>query len=101
MNVAGKNKVTFTLMYDELLERRLGIYEHVVHVDPGQLVRDLRVEVNIHESRDITYLRVPPLRNDIMNAIIVQEGKHAVHFTTFGRFSHDFDRIVKIIYYYP
>ncbi|XP_069689635.1 inter-alpha-trypsin inhibitor heavy chain H4-like isoform X2 [Periplaneta americana] len=62
VNVEPKKKVTFNLTYEELLSRKLGTYKHVINLDPGQIVRDLSVEVRINESADITTLNVPALR---------------------------------------
>ena len=42
----------------ELLERRLGVYSHKINVHPGYPVRDLLVDVTIHETRDINVLEV-------------------------------------------
>ncbi|KAM4677923.1 inter-alpha-trypsin inhibitor heavy chain H5 isoform 2-T2 [Discoglossus pictus] len=61
--IPGRNKAVFLLMYEELLQRRLGVYEHFISVRPQQLVGRLHVEVNILESSGITYLEVPPLQN--------------------------------------
>ena len=69
INVEGRSKVIFTMNYQELLERRRGLYEHVTHIDPGQVVRDLKVEIFIQESREITFLNVPPLRRGVANRI--------------------------------
>ncbi|XP_069689616.1 inter-alpha-trypsin inhibitor heavy chain H4-like isoform X2 [Periplaneta americana] len=62
VNVEPQKKVTFNLTYEELLSRKLGTYKHVINLDPGQIVRDLSVEVHINESADITTLNVPALR---------------------------------------
>ncbi|OWF55795.1 inter-alpha-trypsin inhibitor heavy chain H3-like isoform X2 [Mizuhopecten yessoensis] len=64
VNIAGLNSVTFNLTYQNLLRRNHGTYEHVIYIDPGQVVDDLRIDVAIQESRAITYIKVPPLRND-------------------------------------
>ncbi|KAK1166964.1 inter-alpha-trypsin inhibitor heavy chain H5-like [Acipenser oxyrinchus oxyrinchus] len=62
-SIPGKNKATFLLAYEELLQRRLGKYEHVTSVRPQQLVSKLSVEVNIVEHSEITYFETPQLRN--------------------------------------
>lgn len=64
INVAALSNVTFELHYQELLRRRLGTYEHVVYVNPKQPVKDLKIVVQITESREITYFHVPPLRKE-------------------------------------
>ena len=37
-SIEPSEKVIFRLTYDELLERSLGLYEHTIHVQPGQIV---------------------------------------------------------------
>lgn len=37
LNVEAQNKVSFNLTYEELLTRKLGQYEHVVTLNPGQV----------------------------------------------------------------
>ncbi|XP_028810492.1 inter-alpha-trypsin inhibitor heavy chain H5 [Denticeps clupeoides] len=61
--VPGKNRAIFLLTYEELLQRRLGHYEHVTSVRPMQLVSRLRVETIIVDHSPITHLEVLPLRN--------------------------------------
>ncbi|XP_053319682.1 inter-alpha-trypsin inhibitor heavy chain H5 [Spea bombifrons] len=61
--IPGRNKAVFLLMYEELLQRRLGMYEHAISVRPQQLVGRLMVEVNIVENSGITSLEVPPFQN--------------------------------------
>ena len=69
VNIAAESRVQFTLVYDELLSRRRGLYEHVINIDPGQPVRDLQVKVNIIESQPIVYLHVPEIRELHENAV--------------------------------
>ena len=57
---------TFNLTYQELLERVYGEYEHIIYIDPGQIIEDFQIDVSIQESREITKVSVPPLRNDII-----------------------------------
>ncbi|KAM5144234.1 inter-alpha-trypsin inhibitor heavy chain H5 isoform 2-T2 [Callospermophilus lateralis] len=61
--IPSKDKAIFLLSYEELLQRRLGKYEHVISVRPQQLVGRLNVEVNVLERSGITSLEVPPLHN--------------------------------------
>ncbi|KAG9489883.1 hypothetical protein GDO78_005678 [Eleutherodactylus coqui] len=61
--IPGRNKAVFLLKYEELLQRRLGVYEHAISVRPLQLVGNLLVEVNILETSGITFLEVLPLQN--------------------------------------
>ncbi|KAG7456279.1 hypothetical protein MATL_G00250050 [Megalops atlanticus] len=62
-SVPGKNRAVFLLTYEELLQRRLGKYEHVTSLRPLQLVSRLLVDVTIVDRSEITGLEVLPLRN--------------------------------------
>jgi len=68
VNVEPQKKVNFKLTYEELLSRRLGTYRHVINLDPGQIVNDLKVTTRIEESSNITTLKVPALKmsNEIL-----------------------------------
>lgn len=61
-SIPGGKRAVFLLEYEELLQRRLGRYEHVTGLRPLQLVRHLRVEVTIVDHLPITVLEVLPLR---------------------------------------
>ncbi|XP_072529619.1 inter-alpha-trypsin inhibitor heavy chain H5 [Salminus brasiliensis] len=63
VTIPGRNRAIFLLTYEELLQRRLGYYEHVTSVRPMQLVSKLSVGVTIVEHSRIKYLEVRPLRN--------------------------------------
>ncbi|XP_051547266.1 inter-alpha-trypsin inhibitor heavy chain H5-like [Myxocyprinus asiaticus] len=63
VTIPGRNRAVFLLTYEELLQRRLGHYEHMTSVRPMQLVSRLSVGVTIVEHSRITYLEVLPLRN--------------------------------------
>ena len=69
VNIAAGSRVVYTLIYDELLARRRSLYQHVINIDPRQTVSDLQVKVNILESRPITVLQVPDVREMHENAI--------------------------------
>ena len=43
VTVAAGSKVTFELTYEELLKRRLGKYELLIHARPMQPVEDFKV----------------------------------------------------------
>ncbi|XP_056311489.1 inter-alpha-trypsin inhibitor heavy chain H5 [Danio aesculapii] len=63
VTIPGRNRAVFLLTYEELLQRRLGRYEHVTSIRPMQLVSRLSVGVTIVEHSRITYLDVLPLQN--------------------------------------
>ncbi|XP_063224499.1 inter-alpha-trypsin inhibitor heavy chain H4-like isoform X2 [Bacillus rossius redtenbacheri] len=83
VNVEPQSKVTFNLTYEELLTRRLGTYNHVINLYPGQVVRDLQVDVFIKEARNITVLRIPELQSG--NEIDPEEDKKANPLATVER----------------
>ncbi|KAF3859377.1 hypothetical protein F7725_021776 [Dissostichus mawsoni] len=62
-SIPGRNRAVFLLTYEELLQRRLGRYEHVTSLRPLQLVSRLSLDVTIVDHSPITHLQVLPLRN--------------------------------------
>lgn len=62
-DIPGRNRAVFLLTYEELLQRRLGRYEHVTSLRPMQLVSRLSLDVTIVDHSPITDLQVLPLRN--------------------------------------
>ncbi|XP_076578158.1 inter-alpha-trypsin inhibitor heavy chain H5 [Chaetodon auriga] len=62
-SIPGRNRAVFLLTYEELLQRRLGRYEHVTSLRPMQLVSRLSLDVTIVDHSPITDLQVLPLRN--------------------------------------
>ncbi|XP_047430658.1 inter-alpha-trypsin inhibitor heavy chain H5 [Mugil cephalus] len=63
VKIPGRNRAVFLLTYEELLQRRLGRYEHVTSLRPMQLVSRLTLDVTIVDHSPITDLEVLPLRN--------------------------------------
>ncbi|KAM7378496.1 hypothetical protein PAMA_013414 [Pampus argenteus] len=66
--IPGRNRAVFLLTYEELLQRRLGRYEHVTILRPMQLVSRLSLDVTIVDHSTITDLQVLPLRNGRSNS---------------------------------
>ena len=62
MNLEAAGKLTFTLTYEELLKRVNSKYEHIIHVQPGQPVKDYRIDVFINESLPLKNVFVPKLK---------------------------------------
>lgn len=63
VNVEPRSKIVFNLTYEELLIRKHGRYEMVINLHPGQLVKDLSVDVNINETQKLVNVRTPGLRS--------------------------------------
>ncbi|XP_014677398.1 PREDICTED: inter-alpha-trypsin inhibitor heavy chain H4-like, partial [Priapulus caudatus] len=68
VNVPARSSIACRLQYEELLERRLGTYHHVLDMKPGQIAPDYRVDVYIEESQPVVLLEMPKLRT--RNAIL-------------------------------
>ncbi|KAL7837186.1 hypothetical protein SRHO_G00268970 [Serrasalmus rhombeus] len=56
VNIAAKSNVTFTLTYEELLQRHFGKYEIVIRVTPKQLVQHFEIAADIYEPQGIAFL---------------------------------------------
>uniref|UniRef100_A0A672GA94 Inter-alpha-trypsin inhibitor heavy chain 5 n=1 Tax=Salarias fasciatus TaxID=181472 RepID=A0A672GA94_SALFA len=69
-SIPGRNRAVFLLTYEQLLQRRLGRYEHVTSLRPLQLVSRLGLEVTIVDHSAITDLEVLPLRNGRSNGAL-------------------------------
>uniref|UniRef100_A0A224XMT6 Putative inter-alpha-trypsin inhibitor heavy chain h3 isoform x2 n=1 Tax=Panstrongylus lignarius TaxID=156445 RepID=A0A224XMT6_9HEMI len=92
VNVEALGKIKFTLKYEELLQRTLGIYKQVINLNPGQTVRDLQVNVYITESSNIKSLFVPEIKvtneietdekeNKIVNITRPSDNKAVIHYS--------------------
>ncbi|CAH2099705.1 unnamed protein product [Euphydryas editha] len=62
VNVEPNTEAMFNLTYEELLVRRIGVYNHAINLHPGALVPKMEVIVHIKESQKISVLRVPEVR---------------------------------------
>ncbi|KAM3914564.1 inter-alpha-trypsin inhibitor heavy chain H3-like isoform 2-T2 [Leptodactylus fuscus] len=71
VNVAPASKVTFELVYEEMLKRHLGKYEMFIKVQPKNLVKSFQIEVDIHEPQGISFLdaKASFINNDLLPAI--------------------------------
>ncbi|XP_077308313.1 inter-alpha-trypsin inhibitor heavy chain H3-like isoform X1 [Lithobates pipiens] len=71
VNVAAKSKVTFELVYEEMLKRHLGNYKMFIKVQPKTLVKNFQITVDIHEPQGISFLDANAsfITNDLQPAI--------------------------------
>ncbi|XP_071983886.1 inter-alpha-trypsin inhibitor heavy chain H3-like isoform X2 [Engystomops pustulosus] len=71
VNVASESKVTFELVYEEMLKRHLGKYEMFIKVQPKTLIKKYEIEVDIHEPQGISFLdaKASFLTNDLLPTI--------------------------------
>ncbi|XP_062325554.1 inter-alpha-trypsin inhibitor heavy chain H3a isoform X2 [Osmerus eperlanus] len=56
VNIAPNSNVTFTLTYEEMLQRRHGQYEILTRVKPKQLVHNFEIVADIYEPQGIAFL---------------------------------------------
>ncbi|XP_078270183.1 inter-alpha-trypsin inhibitor heavy chain H3-like isoform X2 [Rhinoraja longicauda] len=72
VNIAPTKKVLFELIYEELLQRKLGKYEMIIRVKPMQLVNHFQIDVRIFEPKGIAFLNANAtfLTKDLENALV-------------------------------
>ncbi|XP_015426471.1 PREDICTED: inter-alpha-trypsin inhibitor heavy chain H4 [Myotis davidii] len=73
-------KVTFELVYEELLKRRLGVYELLLKVQPQQLVKHLQMDIHIFEPQGISFLETEStfMTNELADALTVSQNQTKV-----------------------
>ncbi|GFO12331.1 inter-alpha-trypsin inhibitor heavy chain h3 [Plakobranchus ocellatus] len=64
IKVPASKAATFTLTYQQMLQRRNGLYEYEIFINPGQVVPDLLIHVGIKTNHNLTFVRTPALRTD-------------------------------------
>ncbi|XP_008053179.1 inter-alpha-trypsin inhibitor heavy chain H4 [Carlito syrichta] len=81
VSVAPSAKVTFELVYEELLQRRLGVYELLLKVQPQQLVKHLQMDIHIFEPQGINFLETEStfMINGLADALTTSKNKTKAH----------------------
>ncbi|XP_060246783.1 inter-alpha-trypsin inhibitor heavy chain H4 isoform X3 [Meriones unguiculatus] len=81
VNVAPGAKVTFELVYQELLRRRLGMYEHLLKVKPQQPVKHLQMDIYIFEPQGISILETESsfMTPELAEALTTSQNKTRAH----------------------
>ncbi|KPP72861.1 inter-alpha-trypsin inhibitor heavy chain H6-like [Scleropages formosus] len=74
VSVPSGTRMSFTLSYEELLQRRLGRYELMLGLRPGQPVQNLTLEVTVAERTGLSFFRVLPLRTSRLLSNTVRGG---------------------------
>ncbi|XP_038596066.1 inter-alpha-trypsin inhibitor heavy chain H3-like [Tachyglossus aculeatus] len=71
VNVAAGSKVTFELIYEELLKRHLGKYEMFLKIQPKQLINHFEIEADIFEPQGISSLDAEAtfMTNDLLGVL--------------------------------
>ncbi|KAI4553793.1 hypothetical protein MJT46_015973 [Ovis ammon polii x Ovis aries] len=77
VSVAPAAKVTFELVYEELLARHLGVYELLLKVRPQQLVKHLQMDIHIFEPQGISFLETEStfMTNELAEALTTSQNK--------------------------
>ncbi|XP_068951490.1 inter-alpha-trypsin inhibitor heavy chain H4-like [Petaurus breviceps papuanus] len=81
VNVAPTAKVTFELVYEELLKRQLGKYELMLKVRPQQLVKHLQIDVHIFEPQGISSLETEStfMTKNLADALTTTQNETKAH----------------------
>ncbi|XP_075316088.1 inter-alpha-trypsin inhibitor heavy chain H3-like [Odontesthes bonariensis] len=71
VNIAAKSSVTFNLIYEELLQRKLGQYEIVTRVKIENPVQEFQILADIYEPQGITFVEASAtfLTNELLPLI--------------------------------
>ncbi|KAK1332299.1 hypothetical protein QTO34_006972, partial [Cnephaeus nilssonii] len=81
VSVAPSAKVTFELVYEELLKRHLGVYELLLKVQPQQLVKHLQMDIHIFEPQGISFLETEStfMTSELADALTVSQNQTKAH----------------------
>ncbi|XP_074139621.1 inter-alpha-trypsin inhibitor heavy chain H4-like isoform X2 [Sminthopsis crassicaudata] len=81
VNVAPSAKITFELVYEELLKRQLGKYELILKVRPQQLVKHFQIDIHIFEPQGITSLETEStfMTKNLADALTTSQNKTKAH----------------------
>ncbi|KAM7062918.1 inter-alpha-trypsin inhibitor heavy chain H4 isoform 3-T3 [Molossus nigricans] len=81
VSVAPSAKVTFQLVYEELLKRQLGMYELLLKVRPQQLVKHLQMDIHIFEPQGIRFLETEStfMTNELEEALTTSVNQTKAH----------------------
>ncbi|KAM7336433.1 hypothetical protein ACRRTK_004926 [Alexandromys fortis] len=81
VTVAPNAKITFELVYQELLRRRLGTYELLLKVKPQQLVKHLQMDIHIFEPQGIGFLETEStfMTQELADALTTSRNKNKAH----------------------
>ncbi|KAL2803695.1 inter-alpha-trypsin inhibitor heavy chain H4 isoform 2 precursor [Daubentonia madagascariensis] len=81
VSVAPSAKVTFELVYEELLRRHLGVYELLLKVRPQQPVKHLQMDIHIFEPQGISFLETEStfITNELADALTISRNTTKAH----------------------
>uniref|UniRef100_D3ZFH5 Inter-alpha-trypsin inhibitor heavy chain 2 n=1 Tax=Rattus norvegicus TaxID=10116 RepID=D3ZFH5_RAT len=80
VNIPPGAKVQFELHYQEVKWRKLGSYEHKIHLQPGKLAKHLEVNVWIIEPQGMRFLHVPDtFEGHFQGVPVISKGQQKAH----------------------
>ncbi|KAK2500859.1 hypothetical protein MC885_018301 [Smutsia gigantea] len=80
VNILPGAKVQFDLHYQEVKWRKLGSYEHRLHLQPGRLAKHLEVDVWIIEPQGMRFLHVPDTFDGHFDGVpVISKGHQKAH----------------------
>ncbi|NXU52036.1 ITIH4 inhibitor, partial [Turnix velox] len=81
VSIAAASKVTFELVYEELLKRQLGNFELLIKVHPKQLVKHFQIDVHIFEPQGIRFLETDStfMTNELSEALTKVQNETKAH----------------------
>ncbi|NP_001268591.1 inter-alpha-trypsin inhibitor heavy chain H2 precursor [Mesocricetus auratus] len=80
VNIPPGAKVQFELHYQEMKWRKLGSYEHKIHLQPGRLAKHLEVNVWIVELQGMRFLHVPDtFEGHFQGVPVISKGQKKSH----------------------
>ncbi|XP_055985589.1 inter-alpha-trypsin inhibitor heavy chain H4 isoform X2 [Sorex fumeus] len=81
VNVAPAAKVTFELVYEELLQRQLGVYELLLKVQPQHPLKHLQMDIHIFEPQGISSLETESsfMTNELAEALTISQNETKAH----------------------
>ncbi|KAM4828462.1 inter-alpha-trypsin inhibitor heavy chain H2 [Thomomys bottae] len=80
VNILPGAKAQFELHYQEVKWRKLGSYEHRLHLQPGRLAKHLEVNVWIIEPQGIRFLHVPDTFDGHFDGVpVISKGAQKAH----------------------
>lgn len=80
VNIPPGAKVQFELHYQEVKWRKLGSYEHKIHLQPGKLAKHLEVNVWIVEPQGMRFLHVPDtFEGHFQGVPVISKGQQKAH----------------------
>ncbi|XP_049737436.1 inter-alpha-trypsin inhibitor heavy chain H2 [Elephas maximus indicus] len=80
VNILPGSKVQFELHYQEVKWRKLGSYEHRIHLQPGRLAKHLEVDIWVIEPQGLRFLHVPDTFEGHFEGVpVISKGNQKAH----------------------